>query len=87
MWRLPKGGQEAAQAASATGWLVADLQRSLDGLVSHLFGPHVPRRWLEDSFPFTSPSLQVEVQFQGRWLEVLGCGVVQQRIMSRFPRR
>ena len=85
VWKVKKGGDEAAQATSESGWLVADLQRTLDGLVSHLFGPSVPRRWLPDSFPFTTPSLQVEVQFQGRWLEVLGCGVVQPAIMQRFP--
>ena len=65
-------------------WIVADLQRTLDGLVSYLFGAATPRRWLDDSFPFTSPSLQVEVQFHGRWLEVLGCGVIQPAICQHF---
>ena len=67
-----------------TEWIVADLRRTLDGLVSYLFGPSTPRRWLDDSFPFTSPSLQVEVQFHGRWLEVLGCGVIQPAICQHF---
>ena len=66
---------------------MADLRRVLDGLVDHLFGASTPRRWLDDSFPFTSPSLQVEVQFQGRWLEVLGCGVIQGDICRHFRGR
>ena len=79
------GSGSGSGAQQLTGeWIVADLQRTLDGLVSYLFGPATPRRWLDDSFPFTSPSLQVEVQFHGRWLEVLGCGVIQPAICAHF---
>lgn len=35
-------------------------------------------RWIEAYFPFTSPSWELEVFWQGDWLEVLGCGVVKQ---------
>ncbi len=38
-------------------------------------------RWVEASFPFTSPSYELEVHWQGEWLELLGCGVVQQRLL------
>jgi phenylalanyl-tRNA synthetase alpha chain len=39
-------------------------------------------RWVEAYFPFTSPSWELEVYWQGDWLEVLGCGVVQQSILD-----
>jgi phenylalanyl-tRNA synthetase alpha chain len=35
-------------------------------------------RWIEAYFPFTSPSWELEIFWQGDWLEVLGCGVVKQ---------
>ena len=35
-------------------------------------------RWIEAYFPWTSPSWELEVFWQGDWLEVLGCGVVKQ---------
>lgn len=35
-------------------------------------------RWVEAYFPFTSPSWELEVYYDGDWLEVLGCGVTQQ---------
>lgn len=37
-------------------------------------------RWVEAYFPFTSPSWELEVYYAGDWLEVLGCGVVCQRL-------
>ncbi|KAI9820613.1 MAG: hypothetical protein M1827_004982 [Pycnora praestabilis] len=37
-------------------------------------------RWIEAYFPFTSPSWELEVFWQGSWLELLGCGVVQQSL-------
>lgn len=37
-------------------------------------------RWVEAYFPFTSPSWELEVWYQGAWLEVLGCGVSKQEL-------
>lgn len=37
-------------------------------------------RWVEAYFPFTSPSWELEVFWQGDWLEVLGCGVTKQSL-------
>ncbi|KAK4991307.1 phenylalanyl-tRNA synthetase alpha subunit, mitochondrial [Elasticomyces elasticus] len=39
-------------------------------------------RWIEAYFPFTSPSWELEILWQGDWLEVLGCGVVKQDILA-----
>jgi hypothetical protein len=52
-----------------------DLKELLTGLARHLFGD-VEMRWREDYFPFTEPSFELEVMFNGKWLEVLGCGVI-----------
>jgi phenylalanyl-tRNA synthetase alpha chain len=40
-------------------------------------------RWVEAYFPFTSPSWELEVFWQDEWLELLGCGIVKQRILHR----
>ena len=39
-------------------------------------------RWVEAYFPFTSPSWELEVYWQGDWLEVLGCGVIRQPLLD-----
>ena len=58
-----------------------DMKRTLDGLARALFG-EVETRWSPDYFPFTDPSWELEILFQGEWLEVLGCGVVHQQILT-----
>ena len=40
-------------------------------------------RWVEAFFPHTSPSWEMEVWWRGDWLEVLGCGVVEQPLLIR----
>ena len=36
----------------------------------------LPVRFRASYFPFTEPSAEVDVQWRGRWLEVMGCGMV-----------
>lgn len=58
-----------------------ELKKILSGLIDVLF-PGCEYRFNEDYFPFTHPSFEVEVMFQGKWLEVLGCGIVQPKILE-----
>ena len=58
-----------------------DLKRTLESLVADVFGD-VDQRWVDASFPFTTPSLELEIFFNDEWLEVLGCGVIQDKILA-----
>jgi len=40
-------------------------------------------RWVDAYFPFTSPSWEMEIFFNQKWLEVLGCGVVHPVILQQ----
>ncbi|KAG0149421.1 hypothetical protein CROQUDRAFT_332101 [Cronartium quercuum f. sp. fusiforme G11] len=40
-------------------------------------------RWIPAFFPFTSPSYEVEVLYRGKWLEILGCGLVKQLTLDK----
>lgn len=39
-------------------------------------------RFRPSYFPFTEPSAEVDVWFNGRWLEVLGCGMVHPNVLK-----
>ncbi|KNA20574.1 hypothetical protein SOVF_051150 [Spinacia oleracea] len=66
----------------ATTYTAQDLKTCLEGLARHLFGA-VEMRWVDTYFPFTSPSFELEIFFQEKWLEVLGCGVMEREILKR----
>lgn len=59
----------------------SELKSTLEGLVRHLFG-EIEMRWIDAYFPFTDPSYELEIFFNGEWLEVLGCGVMQSSILE-----
>ncbi|XP_042144576.1 phenylalanine--tRNA ligase, mitochondrial isoform X2 [Ixodes scapularis] len=57
------------------------LKTCLQGLAKQLFGPETETRWVPTTFPFTHPSWELEARFQGDWLELLGCGIMEQEIL------
>ncbi|KAF4624135.1 hypothetical protein G7Y89_g14038 [Cudoniella acicularis] len=88
-------GQHSKEEAEA---IAAHLKRSLELVVVEIFSrakaaaiasnpDYVDEplrvRWIEAYFPFTSPSWELEIFWQGDWLEVLGCGVVKQEILEK----
>jgi phenylalanyl-tRNA synthetase alpha chain len=71
----------------------AHLKRTLEGVVEEIFGraraaagtssdEKLRVRWIDAYFPFTSPSYELEVLWEGQWLELLGCGVVRQAVLE-----
>ena len=46
-----------------------------------MFGPDIDVKY-RAHFPFTEPSIEVDVYFKGRWLEVLGCGMVDPVVLE-----
>ncbi|XP_013075159.2 phenylalanine--tRNA ligase, mitochondrial-like [Biomphalaria glabrata] len=58
-----------------------DLKNCLEGLMKHLFGSEVTMRWVNAYFPFTHPSWELEIYYQDEWIEMLGCGVMEQKLV------
>lgn len=38
-------------------------------------------RWIDAYFPFTEPSAELEIFYEGEWLEILGCGVLRDQVL------
>ena len=55
-------------------------ENKLENFLAHVEEP-LKVRWVEAYFPFTSPSWELEIFWQGEWLEVLGCGVTNQTLL------
>lgn len=61
-----------------------DLQDVLVKIAKAVFGENVKYRFNADKFPYTDPSLEMEIDKDGKWLEVLGSGVVKGSVLKNL---
>jgi phenylalanyl-tRNA synthetase alpha chain len=57
------------------------LRGTVMAFLKRFFGD-LPVRFRASYFPFTEPSAEVDVQWRGRWLEVMGCGMVDPAVLE-----
>jgi phenylalanyl-tRNA synthetase alpha chain len=67
--------------AVGEGLTFTDLKGTIKEFLRLMFG-EVPVRFRASYFPFTEPSAEVDVQWKGKWLEVLGCGMVDPNVFK-----
>ena len=60
-----------------------DLKEVEADMTKSIFGD-VEFRFLVDSFPFTDPSVQIEIKFNNDWLEVVGSGLVHPQVLKNL---
>ncbi|MBI5306565.1 hypothetical protein HZB04_03200 [Candidatus Wolfebacteria bacterium] len=63
---------------------LSDLQEILAAITKAIYGNSITYRFLEDTFPFTDPSTQIELQIGDKWLEIVGAGVVHTQVLSNL---
>jgi phenylalanyl-tRNA synthetase alpha chain len=61
-----------------------DLEDIESDIVKSIFGNDLEFRFLVDSFPFTDPSVQIEIKFNNDWIEVVGSGLVHQQVLRNL---
>lgn len=71
------------------GVTFADLKQVLHAFAQALFGSDVQMRFRPSFFPFTEPSAEVDIWWAdpnraggGRWMEILGCGMVDPNVFK-----
>ena len=61
----------------------ANLKDLIHKILHELFGDNVEIRFRPSYFPFTEPSAEVDILSEsGKWLEILGCGVVNPIVLE-----
>lgn len=61
-----------------------DLKKVLSDIAKAIFGQDVKYRFNKDTFPYTDPSLEMEIEMWGNWVEGNGCGVVKGSVLEKF---
>lgn len=63
---------------------IDDLQDVLIKIAQAIYGKDIEYRFNKDQFPYTDPSIEMEINKNGKWLEVLGSGVVRGGVLKNL---
>ena len=61
-----------------------DLKEIQISLAKGIFGSNIEYRFIDDNFPYTIESLEMDIKFNGEWLEVNGAGLVNPVVLEKF---
>ena len=61
-----------------------DLEAVQIDMAKSVLGDKIEYKFLVDSFPFTTPSVEMDVMFNGDWMEVNGAGLVHPQVLKNF---
>ncbi len=61
---------------------LAHLKGVLETMFKRIFGEDVVIRFRPSFFPFTEPSVEVDMQWKGKWLEMGGAGLVHPNVFK-----
>ncbi len=69
-----------------------ELKKVLADIVKSVFGENTKYRFAEETFPYTDPSIEVEVfipskvegEINGEWFEILGSGMPKPEVLANF---
>jgi len=61
-----------------------DLKNVQIDLAKGIFGPDIEWRFIPDEFPYTVESLEMNIKFNGEWMEVNGAGLVNPVVLKNF---
>lgn len=74
------------------GWLITpdekkiltpgDLKNVLSEIAKNVFGANF--RFYDHNFPYTDPSFEMEAEMHGKWMEMLGSGMVRKSVLKNL---
>jgi phenylalanyl-tRNA synthetase alpha chain len=65
------------------GITLIDLKQNIQNMLRMFFMVEdFPIRFRSSYFPFTTPSMEVDIMYGGKWLELMGCGMVHRQVLE-----
>lgn len=61
-----------------------ELEDILIEAAQSLYGKDVKYKFLVDHFPYTDPSLEMNVELNGKWVEILGAGIAHPNVLKNL---
>lgn len=61
-----------------------DLEDVLVDVAKSIFGKDIEYSFTVESFPFTDPSVEMNLKFNGEWMEILGSGLVHSKVLENL---
>lgn len=61
---------------------LANFKYVIEEFLHAFLGSKIEFRYRPSFFPFTEPSVEVDVKFNGKWFEIMGAGMVNQKIFE-----
>jgi len=68
----------------SSGISLANLKGVLTEFYKAMLGEEVVVEFRPSFFPFTEPSLEVHAKFKGKWLEMMGAGMLHPRVLENL---
>ncbi len=61
-----------------------DLKRVLGEVAKSIFGPDVEYNFTPETFPYTDPSIEMNIKVRGEWMEMVGSGLPRKDVLKNF---
>lgn len=59
------------------------MKSTIEEYIRQYLGKSIEMRWVPAFFPFTHPSWELEIFSHGEWLEILGAGIVEHKLLAK----
>ncbi|MFA6423287.1 MAG: phenylalanine--tRNA ligase subunit alpha [Patescibacteria group bacterium] len=63
---------------------LTDLLGELENLFKSILGPDTKIRFRPHLFPFVEPGVEMDLFFKGRWMELLGAGMIHPKVLQNM---
>ncbi|WGH25233.1 MAG: phenylalanine--tRNA ligase subunit alpha [Candidatus Shikimatogenerans bostrichidophilus] len=61
---------------------IINLKYIINYLITNIFGKKYKYRYRISYFPFTKPSFEIDLYYNKKWIEIIGCGIVNIKVLK-----